>query len=195
MNYENQFIEANYLTMPVKRIASELKRSQAFVLRRIKKLGLVIPREIIEQRKNDSQIKKGSAPPNKGKKMPPELYEKAKATMFKKGNTPHNTKWDGYISIRIDNHGHPYKHVRISKGKFELLHRKIWMDAYGPIPPKMQVSFRNGDTLDCRLENLELISMAENMKRNTLHNYPEDIRHNIQLIGALNRVINKRTKS
>ena len=33
---------------------------------------------------------KGNIPHNKGKKMPPEVYEKAKATMFKKGNIPPN---------------------------------------------------------------------------------------------------------
>ena len=193
---EDQFIIEYYLTMPVKRIASELKRSGTFVNGHLKKLNLIIPRDIIDQRKRDSQKKKGSVPPNKGKKMPAHVYEKAKHTMFKKGNQPHNTKYDGYIVKRHHKcDGKDYLFIRIAQGKFELLHRKVWIDANGEIPARMQISFINGDTLDCRLENLEMISMAENMKRNTLHNYPEDIRHNIQLIGVLNRQINKRTKN
>src|SRR6186713_274770 len=40
------------------------------------------------------QFKKGQIPPNKGKKMPEELYKKCEPTMFKSGSVPHNTKQD-----------------------------------------------------------------------------------------------------
>lgn len=159
-------------------------------------MNLIIPPELALQRQLDSRIKPGTIPPNKGKKLSPELYEKVSLTMFKKGNLPRNTKYDGYLSKRHHKRdGKDYMFIRIAQGKFELLHRKIWMDANGPIPEGMQISFKNGDTLDCRLENLELITMAENMKRNSLHNYPVDIRDTLILIGALNRQINKRIKN
>lgn len=36
------------------------------------------------------------------------------------------------------------------------LHRRIWVAAHGPIPVRNEVTFRNGDRRDVRLENLEL---------------------------------------
>lgn len=66
----DQFIKDNYLTMPVKTIAAAIgKKSDITVRTRMKQLGLVIPKEIIDQRKKDSYFKKGSIPINKGKKQ------------------------------------------------------------------------------------------------------------------------------
>ncbi|CAB3960116.1 hypothetical protein LMG7053_06166 [Achromobacter ruhlandii] len=38
-------------------------------------------------------------------------------------------------------------------------------------------------------DKVECISFAENMRRNTLHRYPKEIAHAIQMRGALNRRI------
>jgi len=135
------------------------------------------------------RFKKGHVPANKGKNMSPEQYKACKATMFKKGHAPHNTKQDGYISIRIDKHGRPYAHIRIARGKFDLLHRQIWINNFGPIPKGMIVSFKNNDTADLRPENLELITRAENMKRNTRHNYPDDLQSAIIALNKLKKYI------
>lgn len=130
---EDKFIRRNYLTMPVKRMATTLGRSDVGVRGRLKAMNLVIPREIVEQRKMDSRIKPGSTPPNKGKKMPPELYEKAKATMFKKGHIPQNVKYDGHEYITTEG----YVYIRISMGKYVLKHRLIWEKVNGPVPKVM----------------------------------------------------------
>jgi len=45
---------------------------------------------------------KGREPENKGKPMSKELYDKCKATMFKKGNEPHNTCYDGHERISTE---------------------------------------------------------------------------------------------
>lgn len=58
-----------------------------------------------------------------------------------------------------------------------------------------RVYFINGDKRDIRIENLALISDADNMRRNSLHNQPREIRQIIQLRGALNRKINARSKT
>lgn len=39
----------------------------------------------------------------------------------------------------------------------ERLHRRIWEDAYGPIPEDHHIHHKNGDNTDNRLENLECI--------------------------------------
>lgn len=41
-----------------------------------------------------------------------------------------------------------------------LLHRRVWLDNFGPIPEGMHVHHRNGDWRDNRPENLELVSAS-----------------------------------
>ncbi|MGL4483567.1 MAG: hypothetical protein ACRCUS_01325, partial [Anaerovoracaceae bacterium] len=58
---------------------------------------------------------KGQEPHNKGKKMPTEIYERCKATMFKKGQVPPNKRElgserinvEGYIEVKIAEHYDP----------------------------------------------------------------------------------------
>lgn len=89
---------------------------------------------------------------------------------FKKGHQPHNTKFDGAISWRRGGltHGRiiKYQYLRISSGKWVLLHRHIWEQANGPIPTNMLVIFKDKDTSNCSLSNLELITTRENALRN-----------------------------
>jgi DNA-binding CsgD family transcriptional regulator len=132
----------------------------------MRKNGIRLSDEVYKKRVAITRFKKGHVPANKGKKMTDELRERVKHTFFKKGNQPSNTKYDGAISARRDSKGHWYKHIRIAKGKWVLLHRYLWEKAFGEIPPKHLLSFKNGNSLDVRLENLELISMRENSRRN-----------------------------
>lgn len=133
------------------------------------------------------QYEKGHVPANKGKKMPEHLKERIKHTWFKKGSIPPNTKFDGYVSFRKDSNDTYYAHIRVSAGRFKLLHRHIWEQHNGIIPNGHIVTFRNGNTSDLRLENLELITREQNMLRNTRHNYPPDLQ---QAIMALNKLKN-----
>lgn len=188
---EDDFIRKHYLILPVKTIGDKIGRSGVGVSGRLKAMNLVIPREIIEQRKLDSRIKPGSTPANKGKKMSPEVYEKAKETFFKKGHVPANVKYDGHE--RIDTKD-GYVHIRVSKGKYVLKHRLVWENAHGKIPEGMVIAFKNGDKTDIILDNLECISMGENMLRNTIHNYPEDLKEVIYLKTSLKRQIKKKER-
>jgi len=72
-------------------------------------------------------------------------------------------------------------------------HHLIWIAANGPIPPRHALTFRNGDRTDVRLENLALISRRQLMARNTVHNLPKPLASAVQLLGALNRQIRKRS--
>ncbi|MEO5990386.1 MAG: hypothetical protein ABIP68_02025, partial [Ferruginibacter sp.] len=101
MNYtkqEDDFLRANYLTIPTKRMSKLLQRSESSARQRLKLLGITIPREIIEKFRKESQFKKYHLPANKGKKM--EDYassaaiERSKKHRFKKGNLPPNTLHD-----------------------------------------------------------------------------------------------------
>lgn len=136
----------------------------------------------------------------------PEVVERAarqaqaspntKATQFRKGNVPHG--WQPIGTEVIDCDG--YRKRKIRDGcqpatyNWEFVHVLLWIEHHGPIPPGHVVRFRNGDKGDIRIDNLELLSYADNMRRNTRHRYPEPINHLISLQAAITRRVNNLRK-
>jgi len=53
---------------------------------------------------------------------------------------------------------------RYLKFNGEMVHRLVWEETKGAIPDSMLVHHKNGDRLDNRVENLELITRAEHCK-------------------------------
>jgi hypothetical protein len=112
---------------------------------------------------------------------------------FKKGHLPHNTKNDHDISVRNDAAtGRPYQWIRVALGKWVHLHVHVWHNAHGDVPEGYVISFKDGDTMNATPENLQLITMAENMARNTIHRYPEDIKSAMRLLGRLKKKLNEK---
>lgn len=167
----------NYLTVPIKRLAKMMDKGNTFLRTRIRQLGLVIPAETIEQNKQVSRLKPGNTPINKGKKwaeyLSPEAQERILKTGYQKGHLPHNCKGvnDGDIRIRKDSRNdagsNNYKWIRISLGKWKMLHVVVWESVHGPVPEGYIVVFKDKDTMNCSIDNLELITRAENMIRNS----------------------------
>jgi hypothetical protein len=111
---------------------------------------------------NNTQFRKGQNPWNAGRheRMSPK-------SEFKKGFLPANTLHDGAITIRTDSKTQrQYKYIRTAKAKWELLSRVTWVKHHGAIPKNMIVTFKDGDTLNCDISNLTLITMRENALRN-----------------------------
>lgn len=109
----------------------------------------------------DGRFKKGQTPHNKGGKMSKEQYEKCKATMFQKGNTPKNsmeigayTYIDGYLAKKVKEKGK-------QRERFEFVHRAVWEENYGKIPHGHIVIFLDGNKDNCAIENLALINRRE----------------------------------
>ena len=185
-------------------IAKKLNRSDKCIYSHANKLGIKKNPEFLHsadcgiffpghQKGNKTQYKKGNIPYNKGKKMSKETREKVKHTFFQKGHKPHNEKFDGYISTRKHKKtGTIYKVIRVSLGHFKYLHVYNWEKKNGPVPEGFIVIFKDGDTMNCDSENLKIITKAENMNRNSLYNYPEEIQQLIHTRGQLTRQINKR---
>ncbi len=146
-----------------------------------------------------NRFKKGDAPVNKGKKlqdfMTEQGIENSKSTRFKKGNAPHNTRSDGEISIRYDKKGRAYQYIRVSLAKWVMLHVHVWQQANGEVPAGSIIVFKDKNTMNTDLSNLECITKAENMARNTIHRYPEEIVSAVRTIGVLNRKINTINKN
>ena len=112
---------------------------------------------------------KGHNPANAGKTG----YKPWMRGLFEKGAKPKNTLYDGHISIRtshtsrLGSDGLPksYKWIRIN-GKWLQYHQYLWIQKNGPIPAKHIVIFKDKDQMNCALDNLELVSLKENLRRN-----------------------------
>ena len=141
-----------------------------------KEFGLNVKESSISNRKITLGIKsgivggqfvKGQIPHNKGKKMSPHLYEKAKATMFKKGHIPKNHREVG--SERINRDG--YIEIKVAEpNKWKLKHRCVYESTYGNIPIGHKLIFADGNKQNIEIKNLILVSNAEQliMNRNKL---------------------------
>lgn len=111
-------------------------------------------------------------------------------TTFKKGNLPPNTLHDGMITTRTDSKTkRVYKFIRIALGKWQMLHVYNWEQVNGKLPKGKILAFK-GSTDDCSLDNLILITRAENMKRNSIQRYPEEIKQTIRVLTKLKKTIN-----
>lgn len=193
------YLKAHFLAVPEKTMARAINKSNCFVRKRLQQLNLVIPRDIIENRVKESRIQKGSVSYNKGMRveqfMNAEAIERCKKTRYKTGHLPHNTKKDLDVSIRPDKRGVKYLHIRIALAEWIPLHRYNWIKVHGEIPKGMKLLFKDRNPFNCNIDNLELLTPGELMKRNSVHNYPAPIARIIQLRGALNRKINKHLKA
>jgi hypothetical protein len=142
-----------------------------------------------------SCFKKGHAPANRGRKqaewMSGEMIERSAAGRFDTGHVPANYRpvgserinADGYIEMKV------YGGLRGWRAK----HRVVWEQHNGPIPAGCNVQFRDGNRRNCVIENLYVISRAEQLKdENSFYiRYPEDVRDLIHLKGEMKRQLNK----
>lgn len=192
--YLDAFIKKYYCELPAALIARLFGCSDTRIRYIYKRLSLVVPPEVLTQFKNSVRIQPGHISKNKGKRLKdyatPETIAKFKLTQFKPGNCPPNFKPVGSEAIRNDG----YIYLKLANpNKWQAKHRYLYEQARGKIPRGFKVRFKDGNRLNFDLTNLELISNRKLMLLNTIHNYPPEITKAVQLIGALNRQIKKRT--
>ncbi len=136
-------------------------------------------------------------PWNKGKKG---LVTGGQATQFKPGNLSGRAKElrQPVGSERISEDGYRYRKVtewKMGKNAWMLVHILMCEEANGPVNRKTHaVVFKNGDKTDIGLEYLELISRADNMRRNSVHNYGREVAELTRLQALITRAINKKEK-
>ena len=142
------------------------------------------------------QFTKGQASCNKGKKMSKKQYEKCKGTMFKKGNIPPNRK--EINSIRINKND--YEIIKIQDGhknkNWIPKHRYIYEKEYGKIPKNHKVIFADGNKRNFNVDNLILVSNAEQliMNRYNLIKNDKELTKTGALIAKVINTANKRKK-
>lgn len=106
-------------------------------------------------------------------------------------SSPHNTKPIG--TIRVGTKG--YFVIKTAGDRnWVLLHRKIWEDAYGPIPKDKIVAFKDKNKENCTLENLMLASKKEFLLQYSVHNLPKELKELVRLRSTLVRCITIRQR-
>lgn len=184
-------------------------KSSLAVMQRAHKLGVYKSKQWIAEtarlRSSDPNhggrahlFKKGCEPATKGKKqheyMSPEAIERTKATRFKKGQLPHNALPVGSEVVRVDKRsGKSYILTKIEGNKkLVFKHIHVWEQANNKkLPAGHNIVFKDGNTHNCDISNLECISNAELMLRNTITQYPTELQRDIKKLGKLKRIIKK----
>lgn len=160
---EDQFLRQNFKRLNNKQLSRQMARSESSIAQRMRKLKLQRSAALRWKMQAANFFKPGHVPFNKDRKG----IRVSPATEFKKGHLPANTKFDGCISTRYHKkHGCYYKYIRVAKMKWMLLNRYLWEKHHGPIPANHLVAFKDGNNLNCSLENLFLLSRAANARRN-----------------------------
>lgn len=147
-----------------------------------------------------SQFPKGHVPFNKGVKGI--NHPGCVATQFKKGHKHNNEAPLG--ALRVNAYGYLERKTSMTRNpparRWVAVHRLVWIETNGPVPQGHVVVFKRGMRSavpqEITLDKVELVTRAELMLRNNLHNnYPKEVTLLIQARGALNRKINRRLKN
>jgi len=134
-----------------------------------------------------TRFKKGQTPWNKNVKG----YMSENATSFKKGQIPHNTRSEG--ETRKDKDG--FVLVKIAHRKWIRKHKIIWEQQNGEIPKGYVIRIKDGNKENYSLDNMELITRADNMLLNTVHRFPTELKQTIKLLKKLKKKINEKQDS
>lgn len=214
---DDQDIRTNYPRFPAFLVAYVIGRTTCAVSQRARQLGVKKAADYYTQpiarlwngtdhpKSIASRIKPGNVPANKGLRRPGWSRGRMAETQFKKGRAAeaaHN-----YVPIGTEKVC-PKRKVLMRKMtddpsvfpvyRWKPVHVLAWVASHGPIPTGHIVRFRDGmktfKAEEITVDRLELVSLAENMRRNSLYNYPPEIVRAIKSRGALNRVINNRKR-
>lgn len=193
-------MEALYPDTPSDRIAEILGRPLTSVYAKAKIMGLTKSEAFLASEASgrlngsqgvDGRFQKGLVPWNKGSNYA--AGGRSPETRFKKGNRPNN--WvpigserlskEGYLQRKMTDTGYPPR-------DWVAVHHLLWLEHNGPIPEKHVVIFKDGNKTNIVIDNLQLLTLAENMRRNTIHRYPPELRDLMRLNGRVRKAIEKR---
>lgn len=176
-------------------VAEEMGRSYGSVVSRAGTLGLkkdpayihdllMMEAQKLKKSGYESRFRKGQPGMNKGKKMSKEVRERVSLTFFEKGHKPWNTRPVGHERISKDG----YIMIKLRDGLYQQKHRWLWESENGKVPPGSVIKFIDGNPLNCVLGNLKLVSRAQTMLDNAIHNLPQDLKEVIRLKTRINRI-------
>ena len=211
-NAERQIMRAIYPDTPSKDIAKQLNRPVDSIYELAHLLGLrksaayMASPAACRLRRGDNpgipfRFKPGLVPWNKGLRHPGYslTHGRMAETTFKKGQKSRNYLPIG--TIREDADGYLRQKISDGLGGFgcakvwQLLHLRTWKKAHHrrKVPRGHVIVFKDGNKKNVASKNLECITRAELMRRNSIHTrMPPELRRVILLTEALKRQIRER---
>lgn len=139
-----KFLQHNFQKYTCQEIADKMGLSLNSVKTKRKYLGLI---------KTDEALRK--------------IYSRQNNSgFFKKGQQPVNLMPEKSVTMRLDDRGVLYKWIKIAAKKWEHLHLYLWKKTGNEIPAHHVVRFKDGDTLNCVLQNLELTPKYKHLALN-----------------------------
>lgn len=203
---EEDFLRAHYADSRTEDLARVLARTVHSVYAKAHTMGLLKSAAFLASPEagritagsrmgKDTRFQSGHTTWNKGMKG---LQIGGVETRFKKGHRAGKAleNYQPVGATRINKDG--ILQVKVNddmplQRRWKAVHAVLWEEANGAIPAGHLVVFRNGNRHDIRLENLECITRAENMRRNNVHQLPKEVAQLVMLRGALVRKINARS--
>jgi HNH endonuclease len=201
--WELEFLHTTYPSVSTEELAQRLRRSVAAIYGRAALMGLHKSEEYLagphacRLRRGDDvgaacRFQRGHVPANKGLRRPGWSRGRMAETQFKPGARPHTWKpigstrltRDGYLQRKISDTGYPPK-------DWVGVHILLWEEAHGPIPKGHALVFKDRNKSHICLDNLELITRRELMRRNTIHHYPPELADVIRLGATLKRKLRR----
>ena len=214
-NDQLETLRINFADWPTYLVAYVCDHSYTATAQKAKSLGLRKSEAFLRSpasgrtdgsRGSACRFQKGQVSWNKGTKGVTGTHPNSRRTQFRKGELTGAAKHN-YVPIgstRITRDGMLERKVTDDPSihparRWVAVSRQVWETANGPIPSGHAVVFRPGrattDEARITLDAIELVSRAELMRRNSYHTrYPKEVAKLIQLKGALNRKINRRTR-
>lgn len=175
-------------------IAKLLGRDISSISNRRQKLGLQRTPEQ-QARIGTGHFKPGQTPWNAGKKGW-QAGGRSKDTQFKPGEKPSNT-WRPVGAERTSKDGILYRKVADTGHKptdWRAVHVIAWEAHNGPLPARHIVIFKDGNRANFEPDNLQAITRADNMRRNSISRYGEDYRSAAIQLGWFKRKLNQMEK-
>jgi HNH endonuclease len=198
-DWELDCLRTLYPTTPTKTLSHTLSRSESSIYGKAATLGLRKSAEYLDGpdacrlRRGDPvgaafRFRPGHIPANKGLRRPGWSRGRMAETQFKPGNKPHTWKpigstrfsKEGYLQRKVSDTGYPPR-------DWVGVHVLMWEEEHGPVPEGHAVAFKDRHKANICPGNLELVSRAELMRRNTIHNYPPELAGVIRLSASLKR--------
>ncbi len=186
--------------------------SERAVYNQAKVLDLRKPRDWIAERARERssrpdhggrehQFRPGHATWNRGISFVP--GGRSAETQFKPGRRPEDAR--NYVpigSLRVTRDGLLERKVTGDQSvyparRWVAVHRLVWQEVHGEVPQGHIVVFKAGmHTTDCNaitIDRLELVTRAENMRRNSIHRYPDELKSAMKLLKRAERALENRT--
>jgi hypothetical protein len=199
---EVEIVRRLYPHFTAKRIAEALDRSERSVYSCANGLGLSKSEEFMRsdasgrivkgvRRSAGTEFKKGHATWNKGAHYV--AGGRSAETRFAKGHRPHT--WRPIGHERVSKEGYLQRKVTdtgVTRRDYVSIHHLVWRMHGHEVPRGYALCFRDSDPRNFDINNLELVSRVDLMRRNSVHRLPEELAQVVQLKGALQRQINRR---